>query len=64
MGEEGGHRLSGPVLLAGGLTSRNVEGAIRASQAFGVDVASGVEIRPGVKDPEKFFFLSKTRKKR
>jgi phosphoribosylanthranilate isomerase len=49
--------LPGPVLLAGGLTPRNVAGAIRASQAFGVDVASGVEMSPGVKDPRKVFLF-------
>lgn len=45
--------LSSPVLVAGGLTSDNVQKAIRASHAFGVDVASGVEVRPGFKDPRK-----------
>jgi phosphoribosylanthranilate isomerase len=52
-----------PVLLAGGLTPHNVQGAIRASQAFGVDVASGVEIRPGVKDPRKVFLFIQRAKK-
>jgi phosphoribosylanthranilate isomerase len=55
--------LPGPVLLAGGLTPHNVEGAIRASQAFGVDVASGVEIRPGVKDPRKVLLFIRRAKK-
>lgn len=46
-------KLPAPVLIAGGLTSDNVQKAIRSSHAFGVDVASGVEIQPGLKDPHK-----------
>jgi phosphoribosylanthranilate isomerase len=39
-------------VLSGGLTPDNVEEAIRITGAKIVDVSSGVEIRPGEKDPE------------
>ena len=42
-----------PVVLAGGLHAGNVSEAIRTVQPWAVDVASGVESSPGVKDPEK-----------
>lgn len=41
------------VVLAGGLDAGNVAGAIAQVQPWAVDVLSGVEIRKGVKDPEK-----------
>jgi phosphoribosylanthranilate isomerase len=46
---QGGLRL----VVAGGLTPQNVGEAMKILQPWGVDVVSGVEARPGRKDPEK-----------
>jgi phosphoribosylanthranilate isomerase len=43
----------GPVIISGGLTAANVRQAIAAGRLYAVDVASGVESRPGVKDHAK-----------
>ena len=48
-----GAKLVAPIILSGGLTPDNVAAAIAATQPYAVDVASGTEASPGVKDPAK-----------
>ena len=45
--------LHRPFVLAGGITPDNVFDAIHATLPWAVDVASGIEVSPGIKDGEK-----------
>jgi len=55
--------LPKPWILAGGLRPENVEEAVARCRPYGVDVSSGVEKEPGIKDPEKLRqFILKARR--
>jgi len=42
-----------PVLVAGGIRPETARAALAASRASGVDICSGIESAPGIKDPER-----------
>ncbi|MFV0493053.1 MAG: phosphoribosylanthranilate isomerase [Pseudorhodobacter sp.] len=57
-----GRKWLKPWMLAGGLTPDNVAEAIRLTGARQIDVSSGVESAPGIKDPERIsIFIKATR---
>ncbi|MEK0424886.1 MAG: N-(5-phosphoribosyl)anthranilate isomerase [Planctomycetota bacterium] len=49
---------SAPLILAGGLDAENVIQALQIVEPIGVDLASGIEVSPGVKDPIKMRRMS------
>ncbi len=51
-----------PLILAGGLKPENVKEAIHVVRPYAVDVSSGVESRPGIKDRRKVFEFIKNAK--
>lgn len=51
-----------PVILAGGLTPDNIKEAILTVKPYAVDVASGIEINPGIKDHKKIKAFIETAK--
>lgn len=58
----GGRRWTLPWMLSGGLTPDNLAEAVATTHAVAVDVSSGVEREPGVKDLDKIAaFLARAR---
>ncbi len=51
-----------PLILAGGLRPENIQDAIRFVQPYAVDVSSGVELSPGIKDSDKILQFIKNAK--
>jgi phosphoribosylanthranilate isomerase len=52
-----------PLILAGGLNPENVKEAVQTVKPYAVDASTGVESKPGVKDPEKVAAFIRNAKK-
>jgi phosphoribosylanthranilate isomerase len=51
------------IILAGGLKVENVAAAVRIVRPYGIDVASGVESKPGKKDHGRLYeFIQEVRR--
>jgi phosphoribosylanthranilate isomerase len=56
-------KIDKPLILAGGLRPENVQAAVKMLSPYAVDVATGVESRPGKKDHSKMRdFIAAVRK--
>lgn len=53
-------KLGFPLILAGGLNPENVAAALRCVRPDGIDLSSGVEVIPGIKNPDKIARLMAT----
>ena len=53
-------RIGKPVMVAGGVTPENVRELLEVARPAGVDVASGVELKPGIKDLDRVRSLVQT----
>jgi phosphoribosylanthranilate isomerase len=51
-----------PLILAGGLNPKNVATAVRTVEPYAVDVSTGVELQPGIKDHQKMIEFVKNAK--
>lgn len=47
-----GKKLDRPVILSGGITAKNIKDAVSTVNPYAVDVSSGLEKKPGIKDPK------------